>query len=165
MRIREILWESDHIIVVSPQIVSYCNDILCTLLYMQLHWMQYPAVSLRFMNTCQLQCTCSCTEPCTYSTGTYYQRVTKRCVYLRGPTAPEISKTERGRERPGLAHSAGEHTVLLCWRGRIWVHHCCCVLARCLGKEIKMFFPCYAIFIHSVPYNNVCEALNLLSIF
>ncbi len=43
-------------------------------------------------------------------------------------------------ESPGLALLAGAHTDILpifCWRGRIWVRHCCCVLARCLGKETK----------------------------
>jgi hypothetical protein len=32
------------------------------------------------------------------------------------------------------------------WRGRIWVRHCCCFLVRCLGKEIKILFPCFVIF-------------------
>ncbi len=32
----------------------------------------------------------------------------------------------------------------LSWRGRIWVRHCCCFLARCLDNETKML-SCYGI--------------------
>ncbi len=34
-------------------------------------------------------------------------------VSLDGPTAPERSKIERGREGPGLVLSAGEHTAFV----------------------------------------------------
>jgi hypothetical protein len=57
---------------------------------------------------------------------------------------PERSKTEGGSERPGPT-SLLECTPYFCWIGRIWVRHCWCVLAKCLDKEVKMFFPCYGI--------------------
>ncbi len=45
--------------------------------------------------------------------------------------------------------------------GRIKVRHCCCVLARCLGKETKCSLLVMAYF---ALFNNVFETLNLLLI-
>ncbi len=33
-----------------------------------------------------------------------------------------------------------ERTLIFGWRGRMWVRHCCGVLARCLGKENKITY-------------------------
>jgi hypothetical protein len=33
-----------------------------------------------------------------------------------------------------------ERTFSICWRGRKWVSHCCCELARYLVKETKSAF-------------------------
>jgi hypothetical protein len=38
-----------------------------------------------------------------------------------------------------------ERTLIFGWRGNFSVRHCCCVLARILGKETKMICPCYGI--------------------
>jgi hypothetical protein len=50
-----------------------------------------------------------------------------------------------------LVLSTGAHLYFY-WRGRIWVRHCCCVLARCLGKEAKMLCPCY------LAYHCICNS-------
>jgi hypothetical protein len=56
----------------------------------------------------------------------------------------EVRQREEVR---GLAWpSQLERKLYFCWRRRIRVRHCCCVLARCLGKEAIMLFPCYGIF-------------------
>jgi|688.fasta_scaffold467558_1 hypothetical protein len=79
---------------------------------------------------------------------------------LQHDSTPEKSKTERGSVGPGFAWpSQLERTVYFYWRGRIRVCHCFCVLARCLGKEAKMPFPCYMAY-----HCTVFVTLNLLLI-
>jgi hypothetical protein len=40
-----------------------------------------------------------------------------------------------------LGHRPKPLRFFTVWKRRILVRHCCCVLARCLGKETKMLFP------------------------
>ena len=53
---------------------------------------------------------------------------------------PERSKTERGSEGSGLALSAGAHSKIFPGEGRFGYVIVCCVLARCLDKELKCSF-------------------------
>ncbi len=55
-----------------------------------------------------------------------------------------LQREERQREEEKVR--LGPSTLIFGWRGRIWIRRCCYVLARCLGHETKMFFPCYGIF-------------------
>jgi hypothetical protein len=54
-------------------------------------------------------------------------------------------KKDREEKSPGLALLAGAHTDIFL-EGSFSVRHCHCVLARSLGKETTMLFPCYGIF-------------------
>ncbi len=69
-----------------------------------------------------------CSTRCTFSSNAYTER----------------SKTERRRKSPVLALLAGAHTDIWLEREDLGML-CCCVLARCLGKETKMLFPCCGI--------------------
>jgi hypothetical protein len=48
------------------------------------------------------------------------------------------------------------------WNGRIWVRHCCCVLARCLGKEAKCSFLVLA---YLTLLNYIFGALNFFNTY
>ncbi len=65
---------------------------------------------------------------------------------VQGLIQREGRQRERGRERHGLALLAGAHTDIWLEGDLLCVRHCCCVLARSLGKETKMLFTCYGIF-------------------
>ncbi len=59
---------------------------------------------------------------------------------LQHDSTQERSKTQRCSVVPGFAWpSQLERTLYFYWRGRIWVRHCCCVLARFVGKEIYIY--------------------------
>ncbi len=70
---------------------------------------------------------------------------------------PERSKAERGSEGPGWTLSAGAYTVLLMEREDLNTS-----LLLCPGK-ISMKTKIH--FIYSALFDNVFEALNLLSVF
>jgi hypothetical protein len=83
-------------------------------------------------------------------------------IDLVGNLALFLSSTQREvRQREaarGLAWpSQPERTLFyFCWRGRIWVRHCCFVLARSRQRKLKCSF--------LALLNNEFEALNLLII-
>jgi hypothetical protein len=59
---------------------------------------------------------------------------------------PERSKTERGRDGPTLAFLAVALTDIWLEREDLGTSLFLRVLVRCLGKELKILFPCYSIF-------------------